>query len=115
MHIKVEKINNKITAILVSGRIDGKIAPDIQEEILPHIQENSQILLDMSSVDYLSSAGLRMLLILYRQATQHKASLVLVGMGEEIKDIMSITGFLKYFEVYETREEGIKHLEKGTE
>ncbi len=111
MNIQVETING-ITIISLSGRIDSKTAVDIQEEILPYVKENSQILLDMTQVDYLSSAGLRMLLILYRQANQQQASLTFVGITEEVKDVMSITGFLKYFKVYETREEGVKNLKK---
>ena len=60
----------------------------------------------------MSSAGLRMLLLIYRQAQQKSGQIALVGLSEEIKDIMSVTGFLSYFTVCETLEDGLKVLEE---
>ena len=50
----------------------------------------------MSGVEYMSSAGLRMLLSMYRQISRQNGGIVLVGLAEEIKDTMSVTGFLNF-------------------
>ena len=64
----------------------------------------------MSGVEYMSSAGLRMLLSMYRQISRQNGSIVLVGLGEEIKDTMSVTGFLNFFTIRDTVDEGLKAL-----
>ena len=86
----------------ISGEIDGKTAPDVQEKILPLVKPDSKLLIDMTGVPYMSSAGLRMLLSTYRQVTSQNARLVLTGLSDEIRDTMSMTGFLHHFVVCDT-------------
>jgi len=51
-----------------------------------------------------------MLLLLYRQATAKDGKVVLVGLSDEIKDTMSMTGFLKFFVVTDSLDEGVRAL-----
>ena len=55
------------TIFTIVGDIDGNTAPAAQEKILPAGAPDAKIALDMSGVAYMSSAGLRMLLVIYRQ------------------------------------------------
>jgi anti-sigma B factor antagonist len=66
------------------------------------VQPGSRILMDMTQVDYMSSAGLRMLLSTYRSASGAQAQVMLVGLSEEIQDTMSATGFIGFFTLYDT-------------
>jgi anti-sigma B factor antagonist len=99
-----------VTVVEMVGDVDSNTASKAQEQILPLAQPGSKILLDMSRVGYMSSAGLRLLLSLYRQVTGHDGSIVLAGLGDEIKDTMSITGFLNFFTTRDTVDEGLKTL-----
>lgn len=99
-----------ITSVQLIGDIDGSSAPAAQAKILPLAQPGSRILLDMSRVGYMSSAGLRMLLSTYRQLTAKAGHIVLVGLSEDIQDTMSVTGFLKFFTLCTTPEQGIETL-----
>lgn len=99
----------------LGGDIDGRSAPQIQETLLPLVSENCKILLDMSHVTYMSSAGLRILLLLYRQIADNAGRVVLVGLPEKIWDTMSITGFLDFFEAYGTMAEGMAALQAPQE
>jgi anti-sigma B factor antagonist len=47
---------------------------------------------------------------MYRQVARQNGSMVLVGLAEEIKDTMSITGFLNFFTIRDTVDEGLKAL-----
>ncbi len=105
MEITVATLD-QITVISLAGEIDGKTAPVAQERIAPLCQTGSRVLLDMSQVTYMSSAGLRLMLLVYRQASSVKATLALVGLSDDLKDTMSATGFLTYFTVYDTVEAG---------
>ena len=110
MDITIENIDH-VVVLGISGDIDGKTAPQVQEQILTQMQPGSKILLDMRNVGFMSSAGLRVLLTTYRRAVQEQSEVLLVGIREEIKDTMSATGFLGFFPLNDTVEEGLKALQ----
>jgi anti-sigma B factor antagonist len=99
-----------VSFVTIHGEIDGKTAPVAQGKVLTAAKENPKILLDLSGVEYMSSAGLRMLLSLYRQLVSDKGKVVLVGVSEMIQDVMDHTGFLRFFCLVNTVEEGLAAL-----
>ncbi len=109
MDINIRTVDG-ITQVELIGDIDGSTAPAAQAQILPLAGTNAKILLDMTGVAYMSSAGLRMLLSTYRQLTSKGGKMVLVGLSEDIQDTMSVTGFLKFFAVCATPEQGTETL-----
>lgn len=109
MEIKIETIEDIKIAILI-GDVDASTAPSVTEKVLPLAEPGSKVIVDMTQVPYMSSAGLRMLLGLYRQTQAKKGKLVLVGLSEELQDTMSVTGFLDFFATGETLEAGIQIL-----
>lgn len=92
----------RVTVVEVAGEVDTNTAPFAQEQILPLAQTGSRLILNLTKVSYMSSAGLRMLLSLYRQVTDQDVQVLLVGLSEEVQDTMSITGFLGFFKTCET-------------
>jgi anti-sigma B factor antagonist len=94
----------------LTGEIDGKTAPQVQSELIAALDNGKLLLVDMQAVSYLSSAGLRMLLLLYRQVAAKKGKVVLAGVSEEIRDTMSMTGFINFFTLADDRESGISAL-----
>jgi len=98
------------TVVDIAFDIDAKTAPGLQEQILPLIAAGRPLILDMSRVAYMSSAGLRVLLTTYRQATSSNALLVLSGLSEDLRDIMSATGFLEFFVITDTLELAFERL-----
>jgi len=109
MDINVKTVD-QVTVVKIVGDIDGKTASQVQEQVSPLVQPESKILLDMSQVEYMSSAGLRLLLSTYRQVSSNQASIVLAGVNEEIQDTMSATGFLRFFTIHDTVEAGLAAL-----
>ena len=107
MDIQINQ-QEEITLITLVGEVDASTAPKIQEEILPLAQSGTKMILDMTAVPYMSSAGLRLLLNLHHQTTANSAQLVLVGLSEELIDTMSVTGFLDFFTTRTTLSEGKK-------
>ncbi|NJK39746.1 MAG: STAS domain-containing protein [Oscillatoriales cyanobacterium RM2_1_1] len=104
------KHQDEIAVIELAGDIDANTAPQVQQQITPLFKPESQLLLDLTRVSYMSSAGLRILLTLHRYATANHCRFVLVGLSEEVKDVMSVTGFLKFFITCNTVEAGLKQL-----
>ena len=96
-----------VTRVELEGSIDGKTAPQIREELSAALQQVQKLILDISRVDYLSSAGLRLLLLLYREITARNGKLVLLGVSPEIRTVMSHTGFLTFFTIADSLQEAL--------
>ncbi|KAM3100313.1 STAS domain-containing protein [Phormidesmis sp. 146-12] len=92
------------------GDINGSTASKVQSEVLPVAESNSRLILDMTQVPYMSSAGLRMLLSVYRQVLAKEGKVILVGLAEDLQDTMSVTGFLDFFTTCNTIDEGYEAL-----
>ncbi len=92
------------TVVAITGDIDGKSAPQIQERITPLVQPGCKIILDLSGVAYMSSAGLRVILSTHRQTVSKQAQLALVGVAPDIQETMAATGFIDFFKIYDTLE-----------
>lgn len=106
MDITSHSYNDDIIILEVTGAIDGSSAPQLRTAITTACATEKNLLLDMSQVHFMSSAGLRVMLLLHRQLQQSDARVILVGMLEPIYDAMEATGFLKYFETAPDRDTG---------
>jgi anti-sigma B factor antagonist len=71
------------------------------------------VLLDLSEVGYISSAGLRILLLAYRRAEQTGTPIALVGVSETLRDVLAATGFLRFFQVADSISDGVAALDGG--
>lgn len=109
MDITVKDVQD-IKVIKLDGELDGSTAPEVQSQIVPLAVSGSKIILDMSEVPYMSSAGLRMLLVLYRSIAGSGGKVVLVGLSSDLEDTMQLTGFLDFFDHFATVDDGIAAL-----
>lgn len=94
----------------LSGELDASTAPAAQQQLLPLAQPGAKVVLDLTDVPYMSSAGLRLLLSIYRQITTTGGAIALAGVVDEIKDTMAVTGFLKFFVVHDTVAAAVESL-----
>jgi anti-anti-sigma factor len=83
----------------VSGRLDTNSAPQLQEALLPELESAKRLVLDFSSLDYISSSGLRVLLIGEKTAKEKSITLLLTHVSEEIMEIFDMTGFTNMLEI----------------
>lgn len=106
MELNIKTIND-VKIATIKGDIDASTAPSVTQEVLPLIEPGKRMILDMTEVPFMSSAGLRVLLSLYRQTSVKEGKLLLVGLNEELQDTMEVTGFLEHFQISNTLEEGL--------
>jgi len=109
MDINVRAVED-ITVVELAGELTWKSVPEAQQRILEQTQSEVKICLDMSRVTYMASAGLRMLLVVYRTVAGRGGRVMLVGLPEDIKSTMEVTGFLSFFTHCDSLEEGIAEL-----
>jgi len=99
-----------VTVVALTGDLDTKTSRAVRSEVLPLAEPGDKIIIDLSEVAYMSSAGLRFLLSLYRHSSNQSGTLILVGISEEIRDTMEVTGFLDFFTACNTVEEAMKEI-----
>ncbi len=90
------------TVIAISGELDAAASAGLRDRLLSLIPGSSMIRLDLSGLTYISSAGLRTLLLIYRHARSGGSTVKLAGIRDEVRFVMSATGFLSLFEVEES-------------
>lgn len=92
MTITKNNEGNKLT-VAIEGRLDTTTAPNLEAELNSSLEGIADLVLDMSELQYISSAGLRVLLS--AQKTMNKqGKMVIKNVNEEIKEVFEITGFV---------------------
>ena len=89
----------------LGASLDSSNSNQEQEKILSLFDTGSGVILDMTDCTYVSSAGLRVLLYSYKVAASKGHKILLVGVCDEVRDVMSMTGFEKFFDLFDTVEE----------
>jgi anti-anti-sigma factor len=87
-----------------AGRIDHASAESFKDALRPHLERcatgQDQLVLDLAGVDYISSAGLRVLMLARKQAKAQGGTLVVAGLSPVVKEIFEISRFTVVFEVF---------------
>ena len=91
---------NKDYTIAVSGRIDTLTAPALEEKVCEIQNDADQLIIDMREVEYISSAGMRVIVAAHR-AMAPKGGLVLRGLTKNVSTIINLTGFNKILNIEE--------------
>ena len=91
MNITKQKDGSKLTVSL-QGRLDTTTAPDLEKEMKDALTGVTELTIDCANLDYISSAGLRVLLSLHK--TMAKAgSMKLIHVNEMVMEVFEVTGF----------------------
>ena len=85
-------INEKILTFTLSGRLDTTTAPQLDAEIISSFEDADILILDFSSLDYISSAGLRVLLSA-QKIMNKKGRMIIRNVNETIAEVFEVTGF----------------------
>ena len=91
MEIKANK-NGSTLELSIVGRIDTTTAPQLEAELKREISGVTELLLDFSGVEYISSAGLRVLLSA-QKVMNRQGKMVLSHVDEAVMEIFEVTGF----------------------
>src|SRR5947199_10411972 len=101
---------DSVTVCSLTGSLDSRSAPTVQENILPALPEDGRLLLDLSEVTFVSSARLRTMLLIYRQAQCVDTKVALVGLSNQLPVVLSASGFRGFCVVSDTVENGLGEL-----
>jgi anti-sigma B factor antagonist len=105
-----KRVRGRVTVVEFFGDLDSVSAPASRDELVRSVSGGGQVLLDLSHLTYMSSAGLRVLLLVYREAVAAGTVVALTGLPPMIHDVMRATGFLDFFTVVDSVPVGVEEL-----
>ena len=88
-----KNINGEVVTLVVTGRLDTQTAPDLEKEVDSVVADTKELIFDMTGLEYVSSAGLRVILKA-QKLMNAKGSMKLTGVNDSIMEVFDITGFL---------------------
>lgn len=107
LEINVVKLA-QIPVIEAQGRIDSMNANELGEVLQRILDESAQIVLDLSGVDYMSSAGVRELVSALKKARRNNGDMRIAQPTERVLDILEMSGLDSIVQVYASRDEAVK-------
>lgn len=98
-----ETHEGEVLVIAVDGRIDSTTSRQLEDVLPERVQATPRVLLDMSDVQYVSSAGLRVLLKAAKSARSTGHELVLTGLLPQVHEVFQVIGFDALFRIVPDR------------
>jgi anti-sigma B factor antagonist len=101
MEIKVDKIDGNVVVSL-SGRIDSTAAVEFEEKLIEIIDTGCHtMVVDFLRVQFISSAGLRVLLLAAKKVKPYGGKILLCDMSKDVREVFDISGFSSIFDIHE--------------
>ncbi|MBL8583643.1 MAG: STAS domain-containing protein [Rhizobiaceae bacterium] len=99
-----------IAVVAPAGRIDSNTAAEAEAAIMPLFATARAIVIDFGKLSYISSAGLRVLLIAAKASKSRNVPLVLCGLSKPVHDVLRMGNFTKLFAIHEDRTRAVLAL-----
>ena len=88
----IKEIKNKTLNIALEGRLDTTTAPQLEAELKQSVSDNERLIFDFTKLEYLSSAGLRVLLAAQKMMDK-QGEMVICNVNDVIAEVFEVTGF----------------------
>ena len=95
MELKIVEENGVVT-FFVKGQLDTTTFSDFEETLKPYLSSQANLIFDFEALEYLSSAGLRVILRTQQKAEELNSSLVIRNSNEDVMEVFEITGFADF-------------------
>ena len=92
MEVKFNKQSSSLT-VVISGNIDTVTAPELDSQLQENLSGIKDLVLDFAAVDYISSAGLRVILMANQQMEDVDGNMSVKNVNEDVRDVFEMTGF----------------------
>ena len=92
MEVKFNKQDSTLT-VVISGNIDTVTAPELDAKLQENLSDVKDLVLDFAAVDYISSAGLRVILMANQQLEDADGTMTIKNANDDVRDVFEMTGF----------------------
>ncbi|SEK10252.1 stage II sporulation protein AA (anti-sigma F factor antagonist) [Variovorax sp. OK605] len=103
-----QETRGDVLVVRLAGRLDSSSAPELERMLLEQFTAGlKRLVFDFSALDYVSSAGLRVILLAGKKLRAAQGKLALVGLRDMVREVFEMSGFLTLFAVTDTVDEGV--------
>ena len=97
MNIGIKRITEE-TRIELTGRLDTITAPELEKTIQSDVSDKTNLVFDMKELEYISSAGLRVLLAAQKKMSKH-GTMKVINVCPEVMEVFELTGFTEFLTI----------------
>ena len=101
------RTSNDIHIVSIAGSLDSTTSPEAQKSLDAVLAGAKKVLLDFSELDYISSAGLRVLLGAAKQLRASGGKLGMFGLNQSVREVFEISGFSSILSIYPSEAEAL--------
>jgi len=101
------RTSNDIHIVAITGSLDSTTSPDAQKSLDAVLAAAKKVALDFSELDYISSAGLRILLGAAKRLRASGGSLGMFGLNQSVREVFEISGFSSILSIYQSEAEAL--------
>ncbi|MBV7485180.1 STAS domain-containing protein [Bordetella sp. BOR01] len=110
MNLTIDKLGD-VLLVSPEGQINSANAAGIEADLLTHVDKGERkVVLDLARLDYISSAGLRVVLVVAKRLKQAGGALALCSMQPQVREVFDISGFLAILTVTDTPQQAAEKL-----
>ena len=99
--------SNDIHIVSIAGSLDSTTSPEAQKSLTAMLAGAKKVALDFSELDYISSAGLRVLLGAAKQLRASGGKLGMFGLNQSVREVFEISGFATILSIYKSEAEAL--------
>jgi len=113
LKIKVIKKKDFVYTVELRGSIDTETSPQLQEELGEIIDDKTKaVVLDMKSVDYISSSGISAVLVAKKKLTEKNASFAIINLQPQIKKVFDVMKILPMIDIFDDMPEADRYIDQ---
>ena len=107
----IEKEQDGISIFKLTGRLDSKTSPEFEKKIFDAIENGSKnMVADFEDLDYISSAGLRVILKATKDLKRSDGKFILCAMKDYVKEVFEISGFDSFLPIVTTMDQALEKI-----
>ena len=107
----IQTQKDSIDILTIIGRLDTNTSTQLEGDLIQLLENDRvRIVLDFSQLEFISSSGLRVLLMIAKRLKGVNGKMLLCAMQEHVKEVFDIAGFTMLFSIYESLEDAVKEL-----
>jgi anti-sigma B factor antagonist len=107
----IEEKNNDVSIFKLNGRLDSNTSPALEKKLVAAMENGTRnMVIDFENLDYISSAGLRIILKTTKDLKRTEGSIVLCSMQDYVKEVFEIAGFDTFLSIVTTREDALSKI-----
>jgi anti-sigma B factor antagonist len=105
-----ESIEQGFIILKPSGRMDSQTAPELLPTIEGKLRDATNVILDLAEVPYVSSAGLRIFLLIAKHVAAAQGKFAITSLRPDVREVLTISGLSGIFQIFDTPQSALAAL-----